>query len=103
VAWKGARDERGISDFQREVFAAVEEIPHGTTTTYGEIARRLGRAAAVRAVGTALHRNPFAIVIPCHRVLPESGGVGGYACGPDCKRRLLALEAGQTEFEWDAR
>jgi len=77
----------------------VRDIPFGETRTYGDVARRIGRPGAVRAVGNALHRNPFPLVVPCHRVLREGGGLGGYACGPAMKRRLLAVELGQTELD----
>ena len=81
------------------MFEAVREIPFGEIRTYGDIAREIGRPGAVRAVGNALHRNPFPLVVPCHRVLREGGGLGGFACGPAMKRRLLAVEHGQTELD----
>jgi O-6-methylguanine DNA methyltransferase len=101
LEWSGALDLRGVSPFQREVFEAVREIPYAAVLTYGQVARRVGRPRAVRAVGNALHRNPFPLVVPCHRVLREGGALGGFACGVQAKRRLLALEAGQTELEWE--
>ena len=64
----------------------------GETVTYGELAARAGNPKASRAVGTACARNPIPIVVPCHRVLPGSGGIGNYAGGPDRKRTLLELE-----------
>ncbi len=97
--WEGSLDLRGVTDFQRAVFEAVREIPFGEIRTYGDIAREIGRPGAVRAVGNALHRNPFPLVVPCHRVLREGGGLGGFACGPAMKRRLLAVEHGQTELD----
>jgi O-6-methylguanine DNA methyltransferase len=98
--WVGPRDERGLTEFQRDVFARVGKIPRGTTITYGDVARDLDRPQAVRAVGSALLRNPFPILVPCHRVVKDEGVLGGYTCGLACKRRLLALEAGQTDFDW---
>jgi O-6-methylguanine DNA methyltransferase len=100
LEWTGALDLRGVSPFQREVFDAVRAIPYAEVRTYGQVARLVGRPRAVRAVGNALHGNPFPLVVPCHRVLREGGALGGFACGVEAKRRLLALEAGQTELPW---
>jgi methylated-DNA-[protein]-cysteine S-methyltransferase len=99
--WDGPLDLRGTTAFQRDVFDAVRRIGHGETDTYGGVAAAIGRPAAVRAVGVALKRNPFPIVVPCHRVLRTGGELGGYSAGPIVKRRLLALEAGQTELSWE--
>ncbi|MDR5894137.1 methylated-DNA--[protein]-cysteine S-methyltransferase [Halomonas mongoliensis] len=79
------------SDFQREVWSALLRIPWGETRTYGELARRLGREGAARAIGTANGANPLPILIPCHRVV-AAGGLGGYSGGVERKRLLLALE-----------
>lgn len=84
-------DARG-TEFQRSVWAALLEIPYGRTESYGEVARRIGRPAAVRAVGLANGRNPIPIVVPCHRVIGADGSLTGYGGGIDLKRRLLALE-----------
>lgn len=78
--------------FQRAVWAALCEIPYGTTVSYGALAQRLGRPGAVRAVGAANGRNPLPIVIPCHRVVAGDGTIGGYSGGFAVKRALLALE-----------
>jgi methylated-DNA-[protein]-cysteine S-methyltransferase len=78
------------------VWAALREVPYGTTTSYGELAARLGAPTAARAVGAANGRNPIAIVVPCHRVIGASGALTGYAGGLDAKRRLLALEGAQA-------
>jgi methylated-DNA-[protein]-cysteine S-methyltransferase len=78
--------------FQRAVWAAVMAIPYGATATYGELAARLGRPAAARAVGHANAANPVAIVVPCHRVLGARGALTGYAYGLERKAWLLALE-----------
>jgi len=79
--------------FQQEVWAALREIPYGETRTYGQIAARIGRPRAARAVGMANNRNPVGIVVPCHRVVGVSGALVGYAAGLRVKRHLLELEA----------
>ena len=78
--------------FQKKVWAALVRIPFGGTATYGEIARAVGRPAASRAVGGANHRNPIAIIIPCHRVIGSDGSMTGYGGGLPRKRLLLDLE-----------
>ena len=78
--------------FQLAVWRALADIPYGETLTYGELARRVGRPAAFRAVGQANGANPLPIVYPCHRVVAVGGRLGGYGGGLDAKRRLLALE-----------
>lgn len=78
--------------FQRSVLDAAAEITPGEVQTYGAIARRIGSDRAARAVGTALARNPVPLLVPCHRVVPASGGVGGYALGSEVKQALLDLE-----------
>ena len=85
-------DPRG-SEFQRQLWRALREIPFGATASYGEIARRVGRPGAGRAVGDANRRNPIAIAIPCHRVIGGDGRLLGYAGGLVRKRWLLAHEA----------
>ena len=85
-------DMRG-SEFQREVWRALRGIPAGRTATYTEVARRLGRPNAVRAVAAACAANPLAVVVPCHRVVRSDGGLAGYRWGIDRKRALLAREA----------
>ena len=79
--------------FQQEVWAALREIPYGTTASYGEIAGRLGRTGhGARAVGVANGRNPIPVIVPCHRVVGASGAMTGYGGGMDRKRILLELE-----------
>jgi methylated-DNA-[protein]-cysteine S-methyltransferase len=78
--------------FQMQVWQALQCITYGKTCTYRELATMSGNENAVRAVGCALHRNPLPIVIPCHRVLPISGEIGGFAWGVDAKRQLLEIE-----------
>jgi methylated-DNA-[protein]-cysteine S-methyltransferase len=82
------------STFQQAVWAALREIPAGTTVSYQQIAARIAAPKAVRAVGAAVGRNPVSIVIPCHRVLGHNGSLTGYAGGLHRKQALLALEAG---------
>ncbi|MFJ3581687.1 methylated-DNA--[protein]-cysteine S-methyltransferase [Streptomyces sp. NPDC090127] len=83
----------GGTEFQRRVWRALEEIPYGSTVSYGEIARQVGTSgAAVRAVGTAIGRNPLLVVRPCHRVIGADGSLRGYAAGLERKERLLGLE-----------
>lgn len=85
-------DVEGTS-FQQRVWNYLRSIPYGSTSTYGEIARKLGyEANAARAVGRACATNPVSLVIPCHRALREGGGLGGYRWGLDRKARLLAQE-----------
>ena len=79
--------------FQHRVWEELRRIPYGTTTTYGELAERLGDPRCVRAVGLANGRNPIAVVVPCHRVIGSDGKLRGYAGGIDRKQRLLALES----------
>jgi len=78
--------------FQRTVWHAIKEIAFGETKTYNDIARRIEKPLAVRAVGNACGANPIPIVIPCHRVLAKGGSLGGYGGGLDIKRSLLQLE-----------
>jgi methylated-DNA-[protein]-cysteine S-methyltransferase len=80
------------TEFQQRVWDALLTIPFGQTVTYGEIAKEIGHPLAVRAVGTAVGENPLAIIVPFHRVLPASGGVGNYASGSDKKAWLLRHE-----------
>lgn len=80
------------SPFHQEVLRATTRIPHGEVRTYGELASIVGRPRAARAVGTAMARNPVPLLVPCHRVVPSSGGVGKYGYGSDLKAKLLASE-----------
>ncbi|MGC4094425.1 MAG: methylated-DNA--[protein]-cysteine S-methyltransferase [Polyangiaceae bacterium] len=88
--------QRGGTDFQRGVWRALLDIPFGQTRSYAEIARRIGRATASRAIGAANARNPISIFVPCHRVIGGDGSLTGYAGGIDAKRWLLALESGDV-------
>ena len=78
--------------FQWKVWRELQRIPYGETREYAEVARSIGKPKAVRAVARACATNPVAIVVPCHRVVPKAGGIGGYRWGTDCKERLLATE-----------
>ena len=80
------------TDFQRAVWQALIAIPFGQSTTYGQHAEQIGKANAVRAVGTAIGRNPVSIIVPCHRVLGASGALTGYAGGLERKQFLLLHE-----------
>ena len=84
------------SDFDGRVWRALCAVPYGTTVSYGELAARIGLPRAARAVGGASHRNPIAILVPCHRVIGKDGSLVGYAGGLGIKQRLLALEQGQS-------
>ena len=80
------------TDFQREVWRALQQIPRDGTASYAAIARQIGRPKAVRAVGGACGANPLPVFIPCHRVLAANGRLGGFSSGLEWKRRLLAVE-----------
>ena len=83
--------------FQLQVWEALLRIPSGHVTTYSEIAQSIGRPKAVRAVGTAVGRNPVSLLIPCHRALRKSGALGGYHWGLPVKRALLAWESARVD------
>ena len=80
--------------FQAAVWKALLEIPRGRTVCYSDIAAKIGRPKAVRAVGGAVGANPVSLLVPCHRVLPASGGVGNYLWGAGLKEKILRLESG---------
>jgi methylated-DNA-[protein]-cysteine S-methyltransferase len=88
--------------FQERVWALLKTIPYGETTTYGELAKRLGRSDLARDVGQAVGRNPLAMVIPCHRVVGKDGKLTGYAGGLSRKKALLELE-GQRAYSRSSR
>ncbi|MWA01360.1 methylated-DNA--[protein]-cysteine S-methyltransferase [Actinomadura sp. LD22] len=85
--------------FQVRVWAALQEIPYGETTTYGELAVELGSPGASRAVGLANGKNPVGVIVPCHRVVGSTGGLTGYGGGLDRKRYLLDFERGTRSVE----
>jgi methylated-DNA-[protein]-cysteine S-methyltransferase len=84
--------------FQLAVWDAVAAIPWGTTCSYADVARRIGKPAAVRAVGAANGANPLPLIIPCHRVIGANGALTGYGGGLPLKQQLLAWERGQTQL-----
>ncbi|MCI0600135.1 MAG: methylated-DNA--[protein]-cysteine S-methyltransferase [Beijerinckiaceae bacterium] len=89
-----ALDMEDVPPFHRRVYEAAQRIPLGETATYGMLAERIGAAGAARAVGQALSRNPFAIIVPCHRVVAAGRRIGGFSAhgGITAKLRLLAIE-----------
>lgn len=80
------------TEFQQQVWAALQQVPRGSTITYGELAARLQLPGQARAVAQAVAANLLHLVVPCHRVLPARGGIGGFNAGVDTKEALLALE-----------
>ena len=89
--------EASGTEFQQTVWKALQEIPYGSTASYGDLARNIGRPTAVRAVARANGDNRIAIMIPCHRVIGSDGTLTGYGGGLWRKQRLLELESGQTD------
>jgi methylated-DNA-[protein]-cysteine S-methyltransferase len=94
-------DMDGISPWSRRVYELARTIAPGATLSYGELAARLGSPGAARAVGQALGRNPFLLVVPCHRVLAADGNLGGFSAhgGVETKRRLLAIESASARTQ----
>jgi methylated-DNA-[protein]-cysteine S-methyltransferase len=90
-----ALDMERVPPFNRQVYEVARTIPPGATLSYGEIAARLGDPSLARDVGQALGQNPFAIIVPCHRVLAAGGKIGGFSAngGIMTKRRMLAIES----------
>ena len=80
------------TEFQLDVWKALQTVPYGETRSYKQIAEQIGNPKACRAVGMANNRNPVMIVVPCHRIIGHDGGMVGYACGLDVKKYLLDLE-----------
>jgi len=78
--------------FQKLVWDALQKIPYGQTATYGQIAAKIGKPKAARAVGGANNKNPLLVIVPCHRVIGANGGLVGFACGMERKTALLKLE-----------
>jgi len=88
--------DTGASAFEQQVWQALRQIAPGATLSYSEIARRIGKPGAVRAVASACARNRLALLIPCHRVVRRDGALAGYRWGVERKRMLLAQEAQKT-------
>jgi methylated-DNA-[protein]-cysteine S-methyltransferase len=86
------------TEFQLSVLEALQNIPYGETTSYSDIAERIGNPKAVRAVGAANGRNPIPIIVPCHRVIGSHGDLTGFGGGLDTKEALLRLEAEHSQF-----
>jgi methylated-DNA-[protein]-cysteine S-methyltransferase len=86
------------TEFQMSVLRALQQIPYGETTSYADIAERIGPPKAVRAVGAANGRNPIPIIVPCHRVIGSHGDLTGFGGGLDTKEALLRLEAEHSQF-----
>ncbi len=80
------------TDFEKKIWSSLKDIPFGETRTYKWIAEKVGNPSATRAVGRALSKNPFPIVLPCHRIIESDGSIGGYSPGVNIKRRLLDME-----------
>ena len=93
VTFDDKLDLANATPFQQTVWQATRDIPHGETRSYEWIANRIVKPKAARAVGQALNRNPFPIIVPCHRVIGKSGGLIGFSCGLDIKRCLIELES----------
>jgi methylated-DNA-[protein]-cysteine S-methyltransferase len=85
-------DFSGATSFQRDVWRAAMSIPYGQSRSYKWVAERTGRPRAARAVGQALGKNPLPVIVPCHRVVANNGGPGGFSGGIGMKKRLLSLE-----------
>jgi methylated-DNA-[protein]-cysteine S-methyltransferase len=87
-------DERDLDELRRAVYAATREVPAGSTRSYGEVARAIGRPDAARDVGVVLARNPYPILVPCHRIVAANGALTGFSApgGLATKRRMLELE-----------
>lgn len=85
-------DFSNATAFQKQVWQAARLIPHGETRSYGWVAGQIGKPRAARAVGQALGKNPFLIIVPCHRIIAGDGTLGGFGCGLPAKQHLLELE-----------
>jgi methylated-DNA-[protein]-cysteine S-methyltransferase len=92
-------DETGLSEFSRRVYEIARRIPPGATRTYGDIAKEMGGLHLAREVGQALGRNPYPIIVPCHRILAAGGKTGGFSApgGIETKFRILAIERAKTD------
>lgn len=87
-------DRSSLTSFQASVFRELSKVPYGKTTDYGSLAERVGKPGASRAVGTAVGKNPWMVIVPCHRVLRKDGSIGGFSApgGLATKRNLLSIE-----------
>ena len=110
VAFDEPLDPAVGTPFQQRVWAITRSIPRGSTRTYGSVARQAGSPRSARAVGQAMARNPWPVIVPCHRVVGSDGSLTGFGGGLDMKRRMLAMEgadpsfgAEQQAFDWGDR
>lgn len=87
------RSDKHLSSFQKAVYRAVLKIPKGSLRSYKWVAAKIGKPRAYRAVGQALKKNPYTVIIPCHRVIKANGKIGGYSKGVSLKKRLLKKES----------
>jgi O-6-methylguanine DNA methyltransferase len=87
-----------LTSFQIRVYTVVKQIPVGETRTYAWVAWKAGSEGSARAVGNALNKNPFPVIVPCHRVVPSNGSPGKYALGTEIKKKLLSAESNCTLF-----
>ena len=92
VTWDLELDMEGVTDFTQRVYERAARIPYGRTLTYGQIAADVGCDGGARAVGQAMARNRFALIVPCHRVISGNMTIGGFSSGIELKRYLLRLE-----------
>lgn len=99
IQFKLALDTSIGTEFQQKVWQELQKIGYGETISYAQLAANIGQPTAYRAVANANGKNPFSIVIPCHRVIASDGGLGGYTGGLSKKRLLLSLEAGIEKFQ----
>jgi O-6-methylguanine DNA methyltransferase len=81
-----------LTRFEKDVYKAVLKIPRGETRSYAWVAKRIGHKLAARAVGNALNKNPYPVIVPCHRIIKSDGSIGGFLKGVKAKRKLLASE-----------
>ncbi len=85
-------DFSNATAFRKQVWQAAQQIPNGETRSYGWLAKQIGKPQAARAVGQALGKNPFLIIVPCHRIIAGDGTLGGFGCGLPAKQKLLEME-----------
>ena len=98
VSFPDKLDFEGTTDFLKAVWSTARSVPYGEVRSYAWIARSIGKPQAFRAVGGAMARNRFPIIVPCHRVVASDGSLGGFSGGLELKKRLLALEAGRANI-----
>ena len=96
VSFLDELDFEGATDFMQDVWQTARSIPYGEVRSYAWLAKRVGRPQAFRAVGLAMARNRFPIIVPCHRVIASDGSLGGFSGGLELKKRLIELEAGHA-------